>query len=119
MAQKKKNVRKKYLRGVVTPSREPAVIGAVCGAIFLIVTILCILDHAPRNTCIVCGVLTALNIPLLLTSNLRIEFHEKRDLSAAICLAGERFINGRISPGSVRYAHILSANGMTASRTIP
>ena len=78
MAQRKTNVRKKYLRGVVTPSREPAVIGAVCGAIFLIVTILCILDHAPRNTCIVCGVLTALNIPLLLTRNLRIEFHEKK-----------------------------------------
>ncbi len=78
MAQKKKNVPQKYLRGVVTPSREPAVIGAVCGAIFLIITILCILDHAERSTCIICGLLTVVNIPLLLTHNIRIEFHEKK-----------------------------------------
>lgn len=90
--QQKKSARNKALRGSVTPSREPAVIGAVCGAVCLMILILCILDHAKRSTCICFGVLAALNIPLLMTRNIRIDYHEKKGfVYRNLFGAGQRF----------------------------
>lgn len=79
MAQKpEKSARRRIRRGTVYPNREPSAIGWVCCACFTVVLILCILDRAERTTCLIVGVCILLTIPLMMTRNIRIDYHEKK-----------------------------------------
>ena len=76
--QQKNQARRRYKRGTVIPNREPSAIGWVCCACFTVVLILCILDRAERTTCLIVGAFVLLTIPLMMTRNIRIDYHEKK-----------------------------------------
>lgn len=74
----KKPVQRRKLRGTVIPNRDPAGIGWVCCACFSVVLILCILNHSERLSCIIVGACILLTIPLMMTKNIRIDYHEDK-----------------------------------------
>ena len=76
--QQKNQARRRYKRGTVIPNREPSAIGWVCCACFTVVLILCILDRAERTTCLIVGAFVLLTVPLMMTRNIRIDYHEEK-----------------------------------------
>ena len=79
MAQtRSKPVRHRKKRGTVIPNREPSAIGWVCCACFSVVLILCILNRSPRITCFIVGVCILMTVPLMMTRNIRIDYHEDK-----------------------------------------
>ena len=74
----KKPARRRIRRGTVIPNREPAAIGWVCCACFTVVLILCILNHSERLSCLIVGACTLATIPLMMTRNIRIDYHEEK-----------------------------------------
>lgn len=75
---KNKPAQRRKLRGTVIPNRDPAGIGWVCCACFIVVLILCILNHSGRLSCIIVGVCILMTVPLMMTSNIRIDYHEDK-----------------------------------------
>lgn len=87
--------RRKKWRGTVVPNREPSAIGCICFVIFIMVLILCILDHAKRNTCLFVGGLILLNIPLMMTRNIRIDYNEEKGFVRRNLLGLRRYFRWR------------------------
>lgn len=75
---RKKTARRRARRGTVIPNREPAAIGWVCCACFTVVLILCILDRASLRTCIFVGTAILATVPMMMTRNIRIDYHEEK-----------------------------------------
>ena len=79
MAQmRKKPAKRRKRRGTVIPNRDPAGIGWVCCACFSVVLILCILNRSERITCIIVGACILMTVPLMMTRNIRIDYHEDK-----------------------------------------
>ena len=79
MAQMRKQpAKRRKRRGTVIPNRDPAGIGWVCCACFTVVLILCILNHSERISCIIVGAAILMTVPLMMTRNIRIDYHEDK-----------------------------------------
>ena len=76
--ERKKTARRRVRRGTVIPNRGPSAVGWVCCACFTVVLILCILDRAAMHTCIIVGAAILATVPLMMTRNIRIDYHEKK-----------------------------------------
>ena len=87
--------RRKKWRGTVVPNREPSAIGCICFVIFIMVLILCILDHAKRNTCLCIGGLILLCVPLMMTRNIRIDYNEEKGFVRRNLLGLRRYYRWR------------------------